>query len=351
MQLAQEIRADPLLAGVHLIMLTSIGLRLNTEDWRSVGADAHLVKPLRRTRLRDALLRVLGLAPAVSPAPLDPGTQHLGRLGLRVLVAEDNPVNQKIAFRQLRKLGCTADPVANGLEAIDAVRRIPYDVVLMDCQMPELDGYEATRRIRKLEPELARLGRASTPIIAMTANALGGDRTLCLEAGMDDYITKPVRLPDLQAALLKIRARMPSRRSGASSPQQPRGGDEPAIDPAFLAGLRTLQAPGEPDAVAELAELFLRDAPPRVERIHGAIADRDPVALREAAHGLKGSANNLGARRLAFTCDRIETAARLGDLPNASIAAGELDSEFGRVRFLLEQEAKNQNSAGTDERS
>ncbi len=340
--LAQEIRATPDLPQPRLVMLTTVGLHLNTEAWQGVGADAYQVKPLRQTRLHDCLLRVLDLAPPATGPDASPAALA-EPLRLRVLLAEDNVVNQKIAHRQLRKLGCTADAVANGMEAVDAVRRIPYDVVLMDCQMPELDGYEATRRIRRMELELAATGRPPVHIIALTANALGGDRETCLSAGMNDYLSKPVRLPDLEAGLRRARDLIGKRPT--PKPQPPASPDDTAIDPAVFAGLRALQEPGEADPIAELAGLFLQDTPPRVEAIHAASNLSDITALREAAHTLKGSASNLGARRLAGVCARIETAARQNDAAAAAALLPQLDEEYGRVCFVLEREAKTQNSA------
>ena len=342
LNLAQQVRTHPNLTATRLVMLTTMELHLDGDAWQSVGADAHQVKPVRQTRLQECLLRCLGhptapreLAPDRSTAPLP--------LRLRVLLAEDNPVNQKIALRQLRKLGCTADAVANGNEVVDAVQRIPYDVVIMDCQMPELDGYEATRRIRQLESALAASGRPPLHIIAMTANALDGDREACLAAGMDDYVSKPVHPANLEAALRQVPHRhSPPPPSSRATPSNP--AEEPVLDPSIFAGLRALQEPGEPDAVAELADLFLADAPARLHAIRAAVAQADAQRLREASHGIKGSASNLGARRLAGVCLKIETAARQGDLTAAAHLLDRLDDEFGRVRFVLEQQTKNPNS-------
>jgi PAS domain S-box-containing protein len=343
LNLAQQIRAEPSIASTRLVMLTTMGLHLDTEAWQSVGADAHQVKPVRQTRLRDCLLQALGHRPEPARSTSETPSTAQRPLSLRVLLAEDNPVNQKIAVRQLRKLGCTAEAVANGLEAVDAVRRIPYDVVLMDCQMPELDGYEATRRIRRLETELAATGRPHVHIIAMTANALGGDREACLKAGMDDYVSKPVKLPHLQAALSKA-SHSATHKPRPTAPVTQAPGEGPILDPAIFAGLRALQEPGEPDGVAELAVLFLADTPPRMHAIRNAISTKNPSALQEAAHTLKGSASNLGAKRLAAVCQQIEGAARQGDTQAGSKLLTKLEDEYSRVCFLLEREAKNQNS-------
>jgi two-component system, sensor histidine kinase and response regulator len=321
-------------------MLTAMALHLDSAAWTGVGADAHLVKPVRQSRLQECLLRCLGHA--APPRDTSHPPHHRSSLRLRVLLAEDNPVNQKIALRQLRKLGCTADAVANGIEAVDAIQRIPYNVVLMDCQMPDLDGYEATRRIRQLETKLTATGRPPLHIIAMTANALDGDREACLAAGMNDYISKPVRPSDLQAALRKVQP--PERRDPSPAPPPDQPGEEPVLDLSIFAGLQALHEPGEPDPVTELAELFLQDAPARLRAIHAAISRSDSKGLREAAHSIKGSASNLGARRLASVSSAIETAARNGDLAATAPLLERLDSEFARVRFLLEQQTKSQNS-------
>jgi PAS domain S-box-containing protein len=196
--LAKAIKRDPAIAGVRLIMMTSLGNHGDGDELVAAGIITCLTKPVKQAQVRECLTRVLNkatAAPAVQPRALTAVPQ--GTRG-RVLIAEDNIVNQKVALLQLRRLGYSADAVANGAEAVEALTRIPYDVVLMDCQMPEVDGYEATRRIRRLDTA-ARL----VPIIAMTANALAGDREKCLEAGMNDYVSKPIKAPELHAVLMQ----------------------------------------------------------------------------------------------------------------------------------------------------
>ena len=345
--LAQTIRADPLIQKTRLVMLTSLGLRLDADAWRDAGIDAYLVKPIKESRLFDCLATVMA-EPAVRAhgQPLAfPGSEGGGRArGLnpkhvRILMAEDNIVNQKVALRQLRKLGYTADAVANGVEALEALQRIPYDIVLMDCHMPELDGYEATRLIRQLEMEKNDPQRPPLYVIALTANALESDRERCLAAGMNDYLSKPVKLPELQAVLQEAASFI--RPVAARNRAENKSGDHQAvIDTSIINGLRELQEPGEPDAAVELIDLFLRDTPVKIQSLQSAIARSDALSLKETAHGLKGSASNLGARRLSRLCADLEKLAAAGKLAEAAELFGQVTDEYSRVCFVLEQEKK-----------
>lgn len=206
--LAQAIKADPAIAATHLIILTSLGHVLSPQELKQYGIAAYLVKPVKQSRLFDCLVDVVGQTKAenvfTKPAsPLPSCALPDSPDKVRVLLAEDNVVNQKVALSQLKKLGYHADAVANGLEAVQALDDIPYDLIFMDCQMPEMDGYEATHAIRLREQEALAAGRPRPHIhiIAMTANAMQGDREKCIASGMDDYISKPVRESDLRSAL------------------------------------------------------------------------------------------------------------------------------------------------------
>jgi PAS domain S-box-containing protein len=216
-EVARSIKSDPSIAAMHLVMLTSFGERGHGAAAREAGVAAYLTKPVRQSQLFDCLATVVNAAPVSSERPaasLPPDPALLTKHTLNeakmsshklVLLAEDNIVNQKVAIRQLQKLGYRADAVANGREVIEALGRIPYDLVLMDCQMPEMDGYEATAEIRRRERGSSR----HTIIIAMTAHALSGDKEKCLAAGMDDYLSKPVKVDELAETL--------ERWSGSSS--------------------------------------------------------------------------------------------------------------------------------------
>ncbi len=208
--LARAIKADSAIAATRLIILTSLGKVMSSEELKAVGIDAYLVKPVKRSRLFDSLVEVMGRTKAENVfskttfAPLPaPAVPVVALPKIHILIAEDNRVNQKVALAQLKKLGCTADVAANGLEVLAALAKISYDVIFMDCLMPEMDGYEATRAIRKLESDTQRPCPWVSPvyITAMTANAMEGDREKCLASGMDDYISKPARLTELQASL------------------------------------------------------------------------------------------------------------------------------------------------------
>jgi CheY-like chemotaxis protein len=240
-----------------------------------------------------------------------------------VLVVEDNATNQQVAARMLEKRGYCVDAVANGREAVDALARIPYDLVLMDCQMPEMDGYAATTEIRRRERAQGAAARR-TPIIAMTANALKGDAEKCLAVGMDDYLPKPVTVQRLETVLTRWR------------PQTGPGAPDEAVDANALATLRDLQGAGRPDLLAELLAVYLRDAPPRLAALHEAVAHADAEALRRAAHSLKGSSSQIGAVQIARLCAELEGQVRTADLTGAPDTLRRLDEAFIRVRAHLQ---------------
>jgi signal transduction histidine kinase/CheY-like chemotaxis protein len=205
LMLAKVIKSDPAIANVGLVMLTSLGRKLPAEVLQAHGILACLLKPVRQSELYSNLVSAAsGITRTGHTKFISPKEIGIPSKTGRVLLAEDNPVNQKVALRQLKKLGYTADVVANGFEVLEAVQRTQYSIILMDCHMPEMDGYEATRRIRDLEEKnVNSLGFSRIMIIALTADAMQGDREKCLAGGMDDYISKPVKIEDLAAALAR----------------------------------------------------------------------------------------------------------------------------------------------------
>jgi PAS domain S-box-containing protein len=224
--LAREIKSDPLISSIRLVMLTSIGDACSTEEMRRANIETYLVKPVKQNRLFDCLLNAIskptnwetGLHDKLSSLPSDLAQSGPESKKTRILLAEDNLTNQTVALGQLRKLGYTADAVSNGFEVLKALRTNPYDIILMDCQMPGMDGFEAARGIRMQEKSVdpCHDGRPPVCIIAITSNAMQGDREKCLAAGMDDYISKPMRIQDLQAAL----ERWKEARESQSPPQR-----------------------------------------------------------------------------------------------------------------------------------
>jgi two-component system, sensor histidine kinase len=257
----------------------------------------------------------------------------------RVLVVEDNPINQQVAIGWLQRLGCRADVASNGFEALDALRDIPYSAVLMDCQMPEMDGFQATAEIRRRESSNRRI-----PIIAMTANAMHGDRERCLRAGMDDYISKPVRMEEVEGALrrvLGIPGTPPADRPAPTAGAQPvivdRQDPTGPIDRVRLARLLPLNRPGHENTVAELIGQFVADVPLRLAALRDAVRQDDATGLNETAHGLRGAADHFGAVEVVVLCEQLERLARTANLGGSIELIETLDEAFGRARVALAQ--------------
>jgi two-component system, sensor histidine kinase and response regulator len=211
LMLARAIKEEAALAGTRLLMVTSPGQRMDMDLFKAVGIGESLVKPIKQSRLRECLTTILGNGTTTSAVASEqasiavPDRQTLST-EVRILLAEDNLINQKVALHQLEKYGYRADPVGDGSEVLAALSRKPYDIILMDCQMPEMDGYETTRAIRVREQSMENgVRRSPVYIVAMTASAMHGEREKCLALGMDDYLSKPVQAPELQAALERWR--------------------------------------------------------------------------------------------------------------------------------------------------
>jgi two-component system, sensor histidine kinase and response regulator len=337
--LARAIKADPSVAATYLILLTSLGQRGQTPETIEAGIEACLAKPVRQSQLYDCLASVMTpdresededtlheiVAPSARPS----------RQGPRLLVAEDNMVNQKVTVRMLEKLGYPADVVANGREALDALAQIPYPLVLMDCQMPELDGYEATTAIRAREGP-----NRHTPIIAMTAGAMAGDRERCLAAGMDDYISKPVRIEELTAVVTRWLARSEAALEAAAAVPDvaDMNAGEADVDRNVLAQIGDPAQGGDPTFFGELVAIFMQETPSLLESLRVAAAQDDAMQLTQTAHTLKGSAGYFGATGVQVLCERLEAMARTSALEDAPAVVQQLDRELTAVYRLLEGE-------------
>ena len=344
LMLAGAIKDSPAIASTRLILLTSMGQRGDGEQARRAGIEAYLTKPVRQSQLYDALATVMGTHEALASSPSAETrliTRHTSdearaRSSFRILLAEDNSVNQKVAVRMLEKLGYHADVAANGLEALDALSRIPYAAVLMDVQMPEMDGYEATAEIRNRE----RDGGRHTPIIAMTANAMQGDREKALEAGMDDYVPKPVKREELGAVLDRWIAEDYALEEKAETIPASLDGSSPASEEAPLDHevLQSLRELGDEGFMAELVSLFVGEVPSLLVSLRDALGREDTGAVERVAHALHGSCGNIGAVRMAALCEKLQHAGASGDLARAPGLVGEVEAEFGRVCPALEAE-------------
>jgi two-component system sensor histidine kinase/response regulator len=337
--LARAIKDDVAIAHTQLVLLTSVCSRLPEETLAGTGIHARLVKPVKQSQLYEALLTMLAGPEAAAPQRVvRPGTEPARpavsaaspRPALKILVAEDNAVNQKVTLRQLDRLGYAGDVAANGLEVLAAIKLVPYRVILMDCHMPEMDGYEATRQLRAGGWDSHRLH-----IIALTANAMRGDAERCLAAGMDDYVAKPVRLEDLRDALARV-TRSTSPRAEPAVTAPPR--DNVAhLNRTRLEELRSLASADHPNLVQDLLALFLQETTGSLGRLGEALRQEDPPAVRKLAHALKGASLSIGADQLGELCWALEQQSASGTLPAAATLAA-LEAEFARLRELIAPE-------------
>jgi CheY-like chemotaxis protein/HPt (histidine-containing phosphotransfer) domain-containing protein len=307
--LVEALRGDPRFAGTRAILLGSAARQWDGARWRAAGVRVHVTKPVRQSQLLNAIVTALGTAQGgAAPPPERPSASRAER-SLRVLLAEDNPVNQKLAISLLEKRGHAVHAVGNGRLAVQALNEGRFDVVLMDVHMPEMGGFEATARIRDLERGTGR----RTPVVALTARAMQGDRERCLEAGMDGYVPKPLRADVLFEAIERLAGGGVAE--AVASPQDAPAA-ESAWDPANLLG----QIGGDTGLLAVLAAMFVEQCPAQVEEVRAALERGDLAAAREVAHSLKGSSASLGAGPLAAAALRMERAAHAGELDGARAA-------------------------------
>jgi len=374
-QTARAIKAASIGKDVTIIILTSMGQRGDATRLEALGCSGYLLKPVKQRLLREALAAVLGQKKAGD------GTAHLvtqhflseqKRQGTRILLAEDNPVNQKLAVVLLRKAGFSVDVVDNGLQAVEKVKEGNYNAVLMDVQMPVLDGLEATMRIRKE----AKPGQ-HIPIIAMTAHALKGDRERCLDAGMDDYISKPldprVFLKVLDQWTVAGPKEMQPAEAGKDSENQYYSGKPEAfslkgnslsLDEGLFG-----EAPGQPNRDSavepvrpfleaepelpldekaalprfdndrafflEMCQDFMKNLPERMVELHSSLDKKDAVAFSRAAHNLKGVSANFDANAVNRTAAELERLGQQDELEQAGHLLKQLEVELSRLRDYM----------------
>ena len=324
-ELAQRITRDQRYRRTRVVMLTSAGEPEDVARCGKLGISAYLTKPVKQSELFDVVVSVL--SDPVVEKPKSPKKTRAKR-GLRVLLAEDNQVNQLVASRILEKLGHQVTVVSSGRQAVSAAQAGKFDVIVMDVQMPEMDGLEATAEIRRWE----RTTGKHVPIIAMTAHAMKGDRERCLEAGMDGYTSKPIRIKELEQAISKL---VPT--VSVDVPVSKSDEAEPVIDHrAVLEGFG-----GNRRLLSQSIRLFLADYPQRLAEIREAICRGDANALARAAHALKGSVGNFALKDVFAIAQRLETMGRKGELATAGQQCIALESELALVSTQLRRLTRN----------
>lgn len=361
-ELGRIIKQDPFLADTILIMVSSMGTRGDAARLKKIGFAAYLTKPVKQSQLYDCLAAATQISKEKKQSQ-DGAivTRHSlvdnKKRGIRILLAEDDITNQKVALHILKKFGYRADAAKNGQEVLQALEKIPYDIVLMDIQMPVMDGYEATRRIRELEVTaqhvnlgkndskdhsdneiqlLARSGRI--PIIAMTAHAMKGDREKCIAAGMDDYTTKPIN-PDELLEKIEKWTRVEQNDTGTEAKvQKERVQPETSKETLPLDLEKALErAMGDKDFLKMLLGGFVQELPEQIESLKFAIADTDTVALVEQAHKLKGAAANLSAYGVSSAAKSLEEIGRSQNMDKANQKLEVLLNESKRLSEYIEQ--------------
>jgi CheY-like chemotaxis protein len=321
---ARGIRALPDGNDMLMVIMSSLSNEVSTQELEQFGITASLTKPVRQAQLHEclgSLLRGTGQQLSLRDTQTSEAAKVANVLGRKVLLVEDNPVNQEVARGMLDQLSCITTLAHNGREAIELLQNAAheFDVVLMDCQMPEMDGYTATRKLRELERSS---GRSRLPVIALTANAMKGDRERCLEAGMDEYLSKPFGLSQLREAINRHAL----------------GTVAGALDTTALDALRAIPSSTSTGMLERLIPLYLDSTKPLIERLTTA-AGKDCDTLRQAAHALKSSSFNVGGLRLAALCTALENAARNNDLAAASNHVPQVLAEYVRVTDALRLEA------------
>ncbi|NOT56404.1 MAG: response regulator, partial [Deltaproteobacteria bacterium] len=371
--LARRIKADPLLAHIPLILLTSVGTHGDMAEARQAGIDIYIHKPARQSDLYNALLTAMNqrnatLGPTQTPLTSRLVTTRTHPTGssttfanAHLLLVEDNPVNQDVALTMLEFMGCQVETVYDGRQALRALARTSYDLVLMDCQMPEMDGFEATKVIRAQEAAAPSATRSRLPIIALTANAMLEDRERCLTAGMDDYLSKPFS----QEALRQVLSRWLPRTTSQDSPQVPLSASPPPseattrtvvappspvsgslaaaehtkqngiLDPAALKQIQALQRPDGPNILHRVISSYLKDSVQLLETLRVAIAQNDPPTLHRAAHSLKSTSATVGARALAGLCQDLEGIGRANTTDTAPEILSAIEREYQQVAVAL----------------
>ncbi len=350
LMLAKHIRQLPGAQSLPLLLLTSMGVRSDSPAFASIAFASCLTKPIKPAQLHEALASVVsGSKPATrkaSASKLDPSLAS--RLPMRVMLCDDNLINQKVALRLLQQMGYKADVANNGVECLQALERQPYDLIFMDVQMPEMDGLEATRQIRERQKQPAPQNHfnATITIVAMTANAMQGDRDKCIAAGMDDYVAKPVRPEDIRLILERWGSRtlLAEAADDATNPDEiaagePTGGgrQEPLVDMERLLDF----ANGDPNNLRELMELYLQQTSKQIAQLNAAVEAQNADAVKHLAHSCAGASSTCGMSGMVPPLRELERQGRDGLESNAHELALSVTHEFTQIQNFLTDQIKS----------
>jgi CheY-like chemotaxis protein len=331
--LVQEINQRPGLSTATIMMLTSGGQAGDAAKCQALGIAAYLLKPVRHSELRQAIGRVLrgeelpGAGALVTRDLLQ--EQSAGREGLHILLAEDNAVNRKLAMRLLEKRGHRVTVATNGREALEQLEGAAFDLVLMDVQMPEMDGLEATRRLREREDRSGHGTGQRQAVVAMTALVMKGDRERCIAAGMDGYMSKPIRPQELDEVLDRYAA---IERGGGAATEAEEGESSCVVTGELLERIG-----GDRGFLTELLELFRADYPGQLQKARDAAARNDATAVQRVAHSLKGALRNLAAPEASRLAEEVEAMGERGEVGGAGRRLDDLEREVVRVVAMLQE--------------
>jgi len=348
-ELARRLSVDPLIPEMRLVMLSSAGLDEEAEKAAVVGIHRYLNKPVRQSELYDCLVEIIS-ASVEGQILQSNGVRTEGAKAVfeaYILLAEDNPVNQMVALEMLELMGCRVDVAENGREAVEAISRTAFDLVLMDCHMPEMNGFAAAAKIR--EHEQAGDNGQRVPIIALTADVQKGVQDQCRAAGMDDYLGKPFNQDQLQAVLLRWldrhgefdRAKAMEHSAGLDKHKE----TEPLLEQHALDKLRALQRPDKPNILGKIIRLYLENSSGLITSVRKSVKQGDGVALCDAAHSLKSSSANLGAIQLAAVCKELEDMGRERRTDGTRVLMDRIESEYQSARAALVGELENISNA------
>jgi signal transduction histidine kinase/CheY-like chemotaxis protein/HPt (histidine-containing phosphotransfer) domain-containing protein len=335
LELARSIKGNPRIRNLKLILVHVLQAQTDETIMKAAGIDCHLSQPIRQSRLFDCLMNVMSKSCQPVHESKQTGTvQFLAR----ILVAEDNPTNQLVATGMLEKLGCTVELVDDGLKAVAAVKNYSYDLVFMDCQMPLMDGYQATEEIRKYEQQS---GIKPISIIALTAHAMQGDREKCLRVGMNDHLSKPFEERRLQTILQQwlpdAAQKKPEQSESINTDNLGQEHKPFHIDLEVINEIRQLQKPEGPNILHKIISSFLVNSPRLLERLKQAVAVGNHEDIWQITHSLKSSSASLGAIQMAKICEKLEKIGREQRLEKSDYLLQKLEGEFTLVIRELQQ--------------